>query len=126
MATHTEIEQAVSFEPHTFEQLMLAYRQLVDSDVAQAWHLLEAMHVIGQTRLLPHAQTHGLMLKLALRTRNLTELNGQILRLLLVPFGHLLNRLPLGNNGRANVSAFKPMTVSPELMVTIRRYQRPV
>lgn len=121
---HTpEAEQEVPFEPHTFEQLRLAYDQWVDRDVAQAWHLLEAMHVVGQTRIVPHARTHWLMLKLALRTRNMSEFNGQILRLLLVPLGHLLKRLPLGNSGRASISAFKPMRVSPELLTTIRRYR---
>ena len=118
-----EAEQEVPFEPYTFEQLRQAYEHWVARDVVQAWHLLEAMHVVGQTRILPHARTHWLMLRLGLRTRNVREFNGQILRLLLVPLGHLLKRLPLGNSGRASISAFKPMAVSPELLATIRRYR---
>ena len=83
------------------------------------------LHVLGQTRLVSHARTHGLMLALAWRTRNLTEVNGQLLRLLLVPLGHLLGRLPLGNTGRSHVGAFRPMQVAPELLATIRAHQRP-
>lgn len=124
MATHTEPE-AVSFNPQTFERLVRAYRQLDRREVAQAWHLLEALHVLGQTHLWPHARTHGLMLGLAWRTKDLAEGRGQLFRLLLVPLGHLLGRLPLGNNGRAHGSAFQPMAVSPDLMATIRQFQSP-
>ncbi len=36
---------------------------------------------------------------------------GQLFRLILVPFGHALGKLPAGNIGRATVSAFKPMAL---------------
>jgi Protein of unknown function (DUF3703) len=123
MATPTEPETAVSFDPQTFERLVKAYHCLHRRDVVQAWHLLEALHVLGQISLLPHAQTHRLMLGLAWRTRDFAEWVGQLFRLLLVPLGHLLGRLPLGNNGRASVSAFEPMEVPPDLMGTIRQFQ---
>lgn len=125
MVTHTESAIPLSFDPHTFKRLVMAYHRLDRLDVMQAWHLLEALHVLGQTRLPAHAHTHWLMLGLAWRTRNLAEWRGQLFRLLLVPLGHLLDRLPLGNNGRAHVSAFQPMTVAPELMITIRQFQQP-
>jgi len=124
MTTPTEPATGVAFDPHTFERMWQAYRQHDRRDHAQAWHLLEAMHVYGQTRLVPHAQTHGLMLGLAWRTRDLAEWGGQAMRLLLVPLGHLLGRLPLGNSGRAHISAFQPMAVAPELMATIRGFER--
>ncbi|MFM2274384.1 MAG: hypothetical protein RL211_256 [Pseudomonadota bacterium] len=113
----------VLFDSHTFGLLMQACRGLDRCEVAQAWHLLEAMHVLGQTRLLPHTQTHWLMLGLSWRTRDFAEWVGQLFRLLLVPLGHLLGRLPLGNNGRASVSAFQPMAVPPALMATIHQFQ---
>jgi hypothetical protein len=50
--------------------------------------------------------------------------NGQLLRLLLVPLGHLSGRFPLGNTGRSHVSAFRPMSVAPEPLATIRAHQR--
>lgn len=125
MATHIESAVGVPFDPHAFERMVQAYHRLDRRDVAQAWHLLEALHVLGQSRLFPHARTHLLMLGLAWRTRNPAEWNGQLLRLLLVPLGHLMGRLPLGNSGRAHVSAFRPMAVAPELMETIRQHQMP-
>ena len=123
--TPTEPTTTVAFDPGTFERLHRAYLRIDRGDPAQAWHLLEALHVLGQTRLVPHARTHGLMLARAWRTRNLAEVNGQLLRLLLVPLGHLLGRLPLGNTGRSHVGAFRPMQVAPELLATIRAHQRP-
>jgi len=123
MATPTESLNMVAFDPYTFERLSQAYQRLGHHDVGQAWHLLEAMHVLGQTRLIPHARSHWCMLGLAWRTRDLSELSGQLLRLLLVPFGHLFGRLPLGNTGRAHISAFQPMAVTPELWATIRQFQ---
>lgn len=121
----TEPKESVAFDPHTFARIHRAYLRIDRSDLAQAWHLLEALHVLGQTRLAPHVRTHGLMLALAWQTRNLGEVNGQLLRLLLVPLGHLLGRLPLGNTGRSHIGAFRPMPVAQELLATIRAYQRP-
>lgn len=125
VATPTESVGTVVFDPHTFERLSQAYQRLDHRDVGQAWHLLEAMHVLGQMRLGPHARSHWYMLRLAWQTRNLSELSGQLLRLFLVPFGHLFGRLPLGNTGRAHISAFQPMAVTPKLWATIRQFQSP-
>ena len=81
-------------------------------NTAQRWLLLEAVHVVGQTRLLPHARVHALMLATAWQQRAAAEWIGQAMRLALVPLGHLSGRLPLGNTGRSNVSAFAPMAVT--------------
>jgi hypothetical protein len=115
----------VVFDPPTFERLSQAYQRLYHREVGQACHLLEDMHVLGKMSLGPHARSHWYMLRLAWQTRNLSELSGQLLRLLLVPFGHLFGRLPLGNTGRAYISAFQPMAVAPELWTTIRQFQSP-
>lgn len=124
MAMRIEKPELVTFDPGTFARLSQAYQRLERSEVVRAWHLLEALHVIGQTRLVPHAQSHWFMLGLAWRTRELSELSGQVLRLLLVPLGHLLGRLPVGNTGRATVNAFRPMPVAPDLLATIRAFQQ--
>ncbi|MEX1168183.1 MAG: DUF3703 domain-containing protein [Hydrogenophaga sp.] len=89
-----------------------------------AWLRLEAAHVVGQPHLKLHWQTHAHMLGLAWRTRDWPEGAGQMIRLALVPVGHLSGRLPLGNPGRATVNAFKPMPVRPELAVLIDRTHR--
>jgi hypothetical protein len=40
---------------------------------------------------------------------------------LLVPVGHALGRLPLGNPGRSNVSALRPMPVREDIAAVIER-----
>lgn len=83
--------------------------------IEQVWHHLERAHIVAQTRLWPHWQSHWKMLELAIRTGDWREAGGQITRLLLVPLGSLTGRLPIGNTGRANVSAFARMDIPPDL-----------
>lgn len=73
------------------------------------WHWLEAAHVLGQDTLALHWRSHTALLRHAVQTRDLRESAGQMLRLALVPLGHLTGRLPAGNIGRARISAFAPM-----------------
>lgn len=56
-----------------------------------------------------------MMLRAAWAASDGRELHGQLIRLLLVPLGHLLGRLPRGNTGRSIVSAFAPMNVPADL-----------
>jgi hypothetical protein len=114
-------EPGFHFDAAVFHRLLQHYDALSPADLAQRWLLLEAAHVVGQTRLRPHWRTHGLMLDLAWRSRDGKEIVGQLLRLLLVPVGHALGRLPLGNPGRSNVSALRPMTVREDITAVIER-----
>jgi hypothetical protein len=81
--------------------------------VVQRWDYLSAAHIAGQTQVQTHWQTHIAMLGQAWQERDAREILGQILRLALVPLGHALQRLPLGNPGRSRISAFEPMTINP-------------
>ena len=67
--------------------------------------------VFGQCFFWLHIDSHIQRLQLALRTRDGREALGQIFRLSLVPFGHLLGRLPIGNPGTADVSAFSTQEI---------------
>jgi hypothetical protein len=84
-------------------------------DIAAAWHALGRAHVISQGAFVPHGKIHFTMLGFAIEQRDPREIIGQFLRLLLVPLGHALHRLPVGNTGLANVSAFKPMPLPDDL-----------
>jgi hypothetical protein len=99
-----------------FEQEMtMARQQLRGGDARTAFVALERAHALGQRRFVPHWRVHLAMLHAAWQLRDGRELRGQVLRLALVPLGHALGRLPLGNTGGANVSAFAPMPVAPDL-----------
>lgn len=101
------------------------HRRLIDRlDRAESpeaqWRLLMAAHVAAQLVLRLHWDSHCRMLALAWRERDAAELAGQLLRLALVPLGHVLRRLPAGNTGRSTVNAFRPMQPPPEVAALLR------
>lgn len=103
-----------------FMQLVRSFHATASAESAGRWAYLEAAHVLGQQDLALHWTSHAAMLRFALQTGDLGEAAGQLLRLALVPLGHLLQRLPAGNPGRAHVSAFAPMPVDARLSELIR------
>lgn len=111
-----------AFDATTFARLIgMAEAADVAGSPDAAWLALEAAHVVGQPKFRPHCETHARMLGLALRQRDWVEAGGQLMRLSLVPLGHLTGRLPSGNPGRSTVSAFEPLPVRPELVDLIDR-----
>ncbi len=98
-----------------FEYLALADQARKSKDYERSFTYLEFAHILGQQDVLCHFQVHLQMFWLSCCTSDWREMAGQTYRLLLTPFGHLLNRLPLGNTGRSNVSPFEPMDIPVEL-----------
>ncbi len=96
---------------HILLQQFEQRRYLPHTLTEHLWDLLCAAHIAGQSIFALHIQSHLCMLSLALQKRNGREALGQIMRLALVPIGHLFGKLPMGNSGRANVNAFKEMPV---------------
>lgn len=107
-----------------FRQLMHGFQTAPCGDPTARWAWLEAAHVVGQTDLRQHWGSHTAMLRFALQTRDLREVAGQLFRLALVPLGHLLQRLPVGNIGRATVSAFAPMPAQERSIRLIQQAAR--
>ena len=84
-------------------------------DDTEAWRLLERTHILSQPWPWPHIRSHIDMLRLAVRTRNRREAVGQLVRIVVAGPGSATGRYPLGNTGRANVPATKPMPVPADL-----------
>ena len=82
------------------------------SGEALAW--LERAQILTQRRPWLHARSHWLMLRAGWQQGDLREVLGQMLR---IPAALLFSRIwvPVGNTGRARVSAFQPMPISEEL-----------
>ena len=78
-----------------------------------------AAHVVGQHSPSLHLDSHRRMLGLARETRDWPEAAGQLLRLLLLPLGHLLDRIPLGNLWRSTVGITEPMTPPEPIQLLI-------
>ena len=97
------------------EEYRRAAKATDEQNFEEAWHHLERAHVVAQDRLGPHCVSHWRMLQLARKTHDWREVRGQIFRLFLAPIGNITGRLPIGNNGRSNVSAFARMDIEPEI-----------
>lgn len=103
-------------------QKMVSFETARDvGDFTKAWHALERAHIISQPFLGPHLANHKAMLGFAIALRDWREALGQIVRLALAPFGNLTGRIPVGNTGRSNVSAFKAMPIADDLLAKIER-----
>lgn len=91
-----------------------ADRALRQGDFETAFRHLERAHVLAQRSTGRHAFIHWRMLVAGLRRGDLREVAGQVPR---IAASVLFSRLwvPLGNSGRARVSAFKPMPVPADL-----------
>lgn len=92
-----------------------ALRRLRADDAAAARPHLQRAHILGQCDIGRHLLVHRLMLRAGWKRRDRREVAGQALRLLLVPLGHLARRLPEGNPGTADVSAFAPRALPEEI-----------
>lgn len=73
------------------------------------WDWLMAAHVVGQHDAAMHLDSHRRMLALARDSGDWREVVGQLARIALLPLGHLLGRIPLGNVGRATVGITQAM-----------------
>jgi len=93
-------------------------------DTAVAWTALERAHILAQPRLVPHLRVHALMLRHAIATRDRREVLGQLARLALAPLGAATGRIPVGNTGRASVSAFRPMPIPSDLRDAVGEERR--
>ena len=83
------------------------------------WTWLEAAHVVGQHDPGLHLDSHRRMLGLASARRDWREAAAQVLRIVLLPFGHLLRRIPAGNTGRGNVPVTRRMQPPETVQVLI-------
>lgn len=83
-------------------------------DYTQAFYHLERAHILGQSYVLPHTWSHWWMLKTGWRVKDWREILGQVPRILA---SLVISRIwvPLGNNGRASVSAVKAMPIPEDL-----------
>ena len=111
---HQNVESLIEVE-------MTRYRQAREADDGHAaWTALERAHVISQPYLGHHLFNHWTMLGYAFRLRDGREMLGQLFRLVLAPLGALTGKIPVGNTGRSNVSAFAPMEVPDDLAPLIK------
>jgi hypothetical protein len=83
-------------------------------NVEVAFHHLERAHILSQRHTSEHVHVHWLMLRLGASVGAWREVIGQSTRIVAAA---VFSRIwvPIGNTGRANVSAMKPMEVPDDL-----------
>jgi hypothetical protein len=82
--------------------------------VEVAFHHLERAHILSQRYTSAHVHVHWLMLRLGASMGAWREVIGQSTRIVAAA---MFSRIwvPIGNTGRANVSAIEPMEVPDDL-----------
>lgn len=97
-----------------YDQLKLAKEALRNKNYKTSFYHLENAHILGQKHICRHTVSHYWMFKVGIKTKNIKEIFGQILRM----FASLLFTIfwvPEGNTGGSDVSAIKPMRIRKEL-----------
>lgn len=79
------------------------------------WYHLERAHILGQRFVWPHVKVHCEMLWFAFKKRDIKEIFGQIIRIPGGFIGSLINKVPIGNPGGANVKATKSFPLPNDL-----------
>jgi len=96
-------------------ELRAARAATAGRDVEVAFRHLERAHILSQRHTSEHVHVHWLMLRLAASVGAWREIIGQSTRIVAAgAFSHLW--VPIGNTGRANVSAMKPMPIPDDLL----------
>lgn len=96
-------------------ELQSAERALANDSLGEAFAHLERAHVLGQWYVRSHLIAHLGMLRIGWRRRDLREIFGQLIRIPGGMIGSAIRRVPRGDTGGANVSAFRPLPIPPDL-----------
>ena len=83
--------------------------------MSDRWAAIERAHILSQPWPWPHTGTHAVMLRLAVRDRDVVEILGQLIRLVVAAPGSASGRYPDGNTGRTRVGINTPMPLPADL-----------
>ena len=96
-------------------EVQSAKRAFTNDRLEEAFAHLERAHVLGQWYVRSHLIAHMGMLRIGWRRRDLREILGQLVRIPGGMIGSAIGRVPRGNSGGANVSAFRQLPIPPDL-----------
>lgn len=96
---------------------------LLKGNLSQAWNHLERSHIIGQSYPFEHTYSHWLMLKFGFRQKNVKEVLGQVVRLLVGGWKSFIDHVPTGNTGSADVPPLKKMELPQDLNNILNQYK---
>lgn len=111
---HPRLQSAIEAE------MQFAAQSRAQGDLDAAFAHLERAHVLGQWHVGTHTRAHLGMLRIGWHRRDAREIVGQLLRIPGGIIGSALGRVPRGNTGGANVSAFREMPIAADLTELLR------
>ncbi|MET8747453.1 DUF3703 domain-containing protein [Streptomyces sp. NPDC004728] len=86
----------------------------------ERWRAAGRAHILSQPWPVAHTRTHSLMLRLAVRDRDLKEVLGQLVRLAVAGPGSAAGKYPDGNTGRTRDGLTTPMPIPDDLAALLR------
>ncbi len=101
-------------------ELVAALAAIAAGETERAFEHLARAHIISQRYTWQHVHVHWLMLKLGASIGDWREVFGQLSRIVAASIFSLI-WVPVGNTGRANVSAMKPMPMPNDLRILLER-----
>jgi hypothetical protein len=112
--------------PYVQEQLSKADQSDRLGDVAESFVYLENAHVLGQESTYWHVKVHYLMLRWAIKQRDINEAIGQIIRIIGAALLTAIKGVQTGNTGGSNVSPVKVMPIKPEHAEIIAKVRKTI
>ena len=113
-----------TIKPQFEAELGEAERCNAQCDPARSFTHLERAHVLGQSSTRLHLRAHWHMLQWAVRSGNLGEFFGQVVRIVGAATKTAMGLVPEGNTGASKVSPFKRMAVPGDLAAIIEQARR--
>lgn len=98
-----------------YQEMTLARAAARLADYDECWRRMERAHVLSQLSAYLHTHNHVAMLVVALRTRDLREALGQVVRVLVSGLASALGLAPLGNPGRSRVGLTQALPIPDDL-----------
>ncbi|WP_030774423.1 DUF3703 domain-containing protein [Streptomyces sp. NRRL F-2664] len=81
----------------------------------ERWRAAERAHILSQPWPMAHTRTHAVMVRLAVRDRDLREVLGQLVRMVVAGPGSAAGKYPDGNTGRTRAGLTTPMPIPDDL-----------
>lgn len=91
-------------KPFFKKELQNAQTTFSQSNLQQSWRHLERAHILSQPYLYHHTLVHWEMLLFVIKTKNIHEIIGQILHLLVGGIKSFVGVIPVGNTGGSKCS----------------------
>jgi len=108
---------------HYKHELESYQTEFAKGNLQVAWRHLERAHILGQPWPREHTHVHWIMLLFGIRIKKISEIIGQVPRLLVGGVKSFVGHIPVGNTGGANVPPLQRMEIPKDLQELLMKYR---